>query len=277
MVVTVLKKILRENNLFFKNVLFDSIPKSDNLVVFSCDDTYFKKYGIYNILSCNDTDQPVHVHLINPSADSVLTLKAIIGKLQIPLSWSTEYFETSNLNFYLLKSYYYMARFYLSNYIFQHTSVTCIKIVDADIIFNSSISFPESVNIGITYKKQKNTAWERTAAYFLFLTLVYKDFLPKVIELYEEKIKNIDFLKVEKIENKIQKANFTGLDQVCLTEILENECIYLNQDFLNLGSLQSFSSKGPDAKIWVLVGKTKKLLPDNYLPVKYKKYFEKIQ
>jgi hypothetical protein len=268
---------LKENNLFFKNVLFDSIPVSNNLVVFSCDDNYFKKYGIYNILSCDETDQPAHVHLINPSLDSVLTLKLIKNKLQIPLSWSTEYFETSNLNFYLLKSYYYMARFYLSNYIFQHTAVTHIKIVDADIIFNSLISFPESVNMGITYKKQKNTAWERTAAYFLFLTSLYKDFLPKVIALYEEKIKNIDFVTVEKIENKIEKANFTGLDQVCLTEILENECIYQNQDFLNLESLQAFSSKGHDAKIWVLVGKTKKLLPEDYLLIKYKKYFENIQ
>ena len=36
-------------------------------VIFQCDDYYFYNFGIYNLLSCNEVGQDVHIHLINPS------------------------------------------------------------------------------------------------------------------------------------------------------------------------------------------------------------------
>ena len=96
-------------------------------------------------------------------------------------------------------------------------------------------------------------------------------------KMYDSVAKAIDDATKE-IENKIEKANNTGLDQVCLTEVLEDQKIFQNADFLNLDSLLDFSSKGEnDSKIWVLVGKTKRSLEDSYLYSKYKNYFKEEQ
>jgi hypothetical protein len=265
-------------NNFFSNLKFNQDIYSNSINLISCDDHYWKKYGIFNVISCNETNQDIHVHIINPSPETIKSLKKLKEQCHINITQSSESFETTELNFYFLKSYYYMSRFFISRFIFNNTTVQEIKITDADIFFNEFIEFPNNINLAVSYRPNNNTAWERTAAYFLYVTKEYSNFLNLVVEVYQKKVKNIDFYKIEKIENKIEKANNTGLDQVCLTEVLEDQKIFQNADFLNLDSLLDFSSKGEnDSKIWVLVGKTKRSLEDSYLYSKYKNYFKEEQ
>jgi hypothetical protein len=218
-------------NNFFSNLKFNQDTYSNSINLISCDNNYWEKYGIFNIISCNETDQDIHVHIINPSEKTLQSLKRLKEQCRINITHSSESFDTTELNFYFLKSYYYMSRFFISRFIFNNTNVQEIKITDADIFFNEFIEFPRNINLALSYRPNNNTAWERTAAYFLYIKKEYSNFLNLVIENYQEKVNNIDFYKIEKIENKIEKANSTGLDQVCLTEILESQQIIQNSDY----------------------------------------------
>jgi hypothetical protein len=108
---------------------------------------------------------------------------------------------------------------------------------------------------------------------YIFISKNKIQFLEKVIEEYCCRYIETDFDKVSLIENKIEKANFTGLDQVCLSFVFEKENIEENNDFFNLLPVMfEYKSKGDnEAKMWMILGKTKKVV-EPYLREKFKDY-----
>jgi hypothetical protein len=264
-------------NLFFKDIVMNISPKDEELVLFSCDDIYFQKYGIYNLLSCNDVYQHVHVHIINPSLDSLVLLEKIIKKLSINVSYSTEILNT-NLNFYAIKSYYYCSRFYVARWLFEKYNLKKIHIVDADVIFNEKIIIPDNITLAVDYNSDAPTLWQKIMAGYIFISVEEINFLNLVIDEYSIRYVNTDFNAVSLIENKIEKANFTGLDQVCLSVIFEKLEKERSDSFLNTRTLLNFKGKGETgSKIWMLLGKAKKNKIEDYLQEKYLNYFMEIQ
>ena len=259
--------------IFFKNIKYLEYPTSFESVLFACDDLYFKKFVIYNIFSCDQVGHDVHCHLINPSEESLNLIKNIKKKLKIKCSYSIESFDSSNLNFYALKSYYYCSRYYVAIDIFKNYNVSKLHIVDADMIFNEKIIMENHINLSLEYNKSFDNLWQKIMAGYIFVSKNKIQFLEKVIEEYCCRYNETDFDKVSLIEDKIEKANFTGLDQVCLSFIFEKENIEEDKDFFNLLPVKfEYKSKGDnEAKMWMILGKTKNAI-EPYLREKFKNY-----
>lgn len=265
---------MKENN-FFKSFNFLHYPAKKEIVLFSCDDLYFKKFGIFNIISCNEVGHDIHFHIINPSKESLELFNNIKSKLRIQYSYSTELLETKDLNFYALKSYYYCSRYYVATFLFENTLVEKIHIVDTDAIFNDKIVMKENIDLSLEYNDQYNNLWQKIMAGYVFIEKKKSWFLKEVLFEYEKRYDSTDFAIVSNIENKIEKANFTGLDQVCLSYVFELYKLNLEDSFYNLLPIKSqFKSKGDNlAKIWMILGKSK-VDADKYLRKKYIKYFD---
>lgn len=258
--------------MFFKNVDFDSYPKDKNISVFACDDIYFKKYGIYTLISLDKLLYNTHIHLINPTKESIETYKQLLLKLAGNHSFSAEYLDFSTVSEPEKKSYFFMSRYFLSQYLFSSFDIENMFIIDADLIFNHRIELKSNVNIAFNYRPERNTLWERSAAYLVYVTRNRKSFIDEIIEEYRTRHLETNFEEIPKLEKKIDRVNLAGLDQVCLTSVLERQDNI--EDFFNLRDIESLESKGEfSGKIWVLVGKNKRLLADDYLKLKYKEYF----
>lgn len=262
-------------NKFFKNVEYLKNPTGKELVLFSCDDIYFKKFGIYNICSCDQTGQNVHVHLINPSEESLTLLCNLSKKLKVEVSYSIETFDISLINFYCLKGYFYTSRFFIAETLFKKFKINTLLITDTDIIFNEPIVFPKNKTFGINFYPEKTTLWEKSPAYFVLIKINETPFLELLLQEYTRLLNVTDFNSINDLPNKIEKANLSGVDQIGLSTVILQQQKYLDFKFLNLATLENFSSKGEyESKIWVLVGKTKNSLPENYLKNKYLGYLE---
>jgi hypothetical protein len=148
-----------------------------------------------------------------------------------------------------------------------------LHIVDADMIFNEKIIMENYINLSLEYNKSFNNLWQKIMAGYIFISKNKIQFLEKVIEEYCCRYIETDFDKVSLIENKIEKANFTGLDQVCLSFVFEKENIEEDNDFFNLLPVKfEYKSKGDnEAKMWMILGKTKKVV-EPYLREKFKDY-----
>jgi hypothetical protein len=262
-------------NKFFKNINFIKYPLSQELVLFSCDDLYFKKFGIYNVCSCDKVEFDVHCHIINPSSESLELIKKLEKKLKINFSYSIEFLDTLDLNFYALKSYYYCSRFYIAIKLFESHSISKLHIVDTDMIFNEKIIMPNNINLSLEYNNSFDNLWQKIMAGYIFITKSKIQFLKDVLSEYENIYDNINFDEVSLIENKIQKANLTGLDQVCLSYIFEKNNLEKNNDFFNLLPVKKeYKSKGDgEAKMWMILGKTKNVV-EPYLKEKFKEYIK---
>lgn len=257
---------------FFKNSKFVSYPKNDEVVIFSCDDKYFKTYGFYTLISLDKVSYNTHIHVINPTQESISQYNSIVKKLINQHSISTElidFFETSEPE---VKSYYFMSRFFLANHIFENYACKSLFITDADLIFNERIDIPTSVGLAFNYRPERETLWEKSAAYLVYVTEKRKSFIVELLNEYKTRHSITDFSKIPFLDKKIDRLNLAGLDQVCLTCVLEKQCD--KTDFLNLRTIESLESKGEfSGKIWVLVGKGKKIMPENYLRNKFMEYF----
>jgi hypothetical protein len=264
------------NDFFSDPIMIDS-PNVSELVLFSCDNIYFEKYGIFNLLSCDTVNHDVHIHIINPSEKNLNFLKKIKNILKIKLSFSIEYVN-ADLNFYAIKSYYYCSRFYVARWLCQDFSIKKIHIVDADVIFNEKIFIPNEITLCLNYNSDANNFWQKIMAGYIFISKEEMHFFDEVLEEYKNRYKNTDFEKVSNIENKIEKANFTGLDQVCLSIIFEKNQKQLSLTFLNIKTenLNIIGKEEKGSKIWALLTKAKKNNIEKYLYKKYINYFKDI-
>jgi len=222
----------------------------NNKVLFSCDAIYFQKYGMYNVLSCNNTENAVHAHIINPDQ----TCKELVDDLKsycnIDFTFSYEYKNFSNYNQYQIKSYYYMRRFYIAKD--ELKNLNCVLITDADVIFNKKINF--NLKLGLQYIPKNEGLWRKTSAAVVFVHRDYINFLEKVLNEYEKQIKNIDYSVLDTNVDKLTKGNLVGLDQVCLTKVIESDYVD-DKNFINLYQNRKIISKRQnEADIWILVG-----------------------
>ena len=233
------------------DIKFISKPKTKEKVVFQCDENYFINYGIYNLFSCDNHGHDVHIHLINPSDLLLEQIKNL--RLSIDLSISIEELDTSNINFYKLKSYYFCSRYFICDYLFNNDLIDKAYITDADVIFNENISFDNTVTLGILYYPKYSSPWKQTGANFLYVTKERKSFVNKIVNLYQHHVEINDFESISNSMDKFVRADIYGLDQVCMSEIIKNET-----DFFNLATIENFVSKKQNSKIWSLTGPWKK-------------------
>ena len=234
---------------FFRNCEIIKVPTSNSPVVFQCDENFFKKYGMYNLMSCEKNNMDVHIHFINPTDVFLDKIKNLNTKIN--LSYSIESIDT-DINLYKLKSYYFCSRYYITNYLFEHNLIQRAFITDADIIFNEHIEIPHDKKLGILYYPSQDNLWKQTGANISYVDKDRKPFLETVIKIYEQRLQDTDFDSITKDMNKFEKANMYALDQVCMSLALQEN--FIDQYFINLTSIDNFISKTKKTKIWSLTG-----------------------
>lgn len=247
-----MKKIIV--NMFFKNISIVKSPQSRNKVIFQCDEQFFNNWGIYNLLSCNDVGQDVHIHFINPSTKFLSTVEEI--KLDIELSISKEILNT-DINYFKLKSYYFVSRYFISNMLFDLGLIDTAAITDADIVFNEKIYIPNLVTLGVLHYPQHDNLWKQTGANYLFVTKERVNFLKNIITEYNRRLLITDFESINIDMDKIFRSNLYALDQVCMSHVLKNE-----KEFFNLTNIDNFITKNNTGKIWTLTGGRQKQRDD---------------
>lgn len=243
----------------FSNVEIIKEPKSKDKVLFQCDKFYFENYGFYNLISCDNTGHDVHIHLINP--DQELLNRIHDTKTTVDVSISTEMLDTTDINFYKLKSYYFCSRYFIANLLFEQKLIDRAYITDADVIFNEYIHINDGVDLGVLYYPNQPTLWKQTGANLLVITERRKDFLEDIIKNYKNKLSEIDFDSISESLEKITRANMYGLDQVCMSMIMQSEDVNA-ENFLNLLTVENLISKNPASKIWSLTGGSSKSNPN---------------
>ena len=251
--------------MFFQNIELIKYPNSKERVVFQCNEFYFKHYGFYNLLSCDQLNQDVHIHFINVSNNFLQ--KILDLKLSIDLSISLEILNT-DINFYKLKSYYFTSRYFIADYLFDKNLLDKAYITDADIIFNEKISIQNSKLGVLYYPNFENNLWKQTGANFLFVSKDRKDFLKKIITEYNSRLPQIDFDSIHEKMPKYERSNMYALDQVCMSIAMQSENTE-SPDFLNLNEIEKFlGNKDMTCKIWSLTAKkndaTAKILLDRF-------------
>ena len=237
-------------NNFYKNCEILQKKQMELPVIFQCDDYYFYNFGIYNLLSCNEVGQDVHIHLINPSNKLVSDL--INADLDIKLGISYETVNTL-INQYKLKSYYYCARYFIAQELFEKNFIDSAYITDCDIIFNKKITFEKNVSLGILHYPYHNNLWKQTGANFTYVTSQRRSFIDNTINEYISRLENTNFDLISDKMDKITKANIFALDQVCMSLALQKET-----NFTNLAEIPKFCSKHRDSDIWSLTGGNQK-------------------
>ena len=240
------------SDILFNNIKFLSRPASKKLVIFSCDEIYFQKYGYYNLVSCLNINQAVHIHIINPTD---LTNLEILKNKNISMSY--EYIDNNLLNFYQLKTYYYCSRFLIANFLFEKYKIDNCIVTDADVFFNEKVYFDSSIILGLMHNPEETAPWKKVSAPVCYFTQKSKTFLESVIKTYIDKLNSTDFDILEKISDKVERGNILGLDQVCLSINLTNEVLANN--FVNLKSINKLISKDEfDGKIWIMTNRNLK-------------------
>jgi hypothetical protein len=241
---------------FFNNYQIIKPPTSSSPVVFQCDENFFNRYGIYNLISCEKNNMDVHIHFINPTH---LFLDKINGlDTKINLSYSKEFIDT-DINFYKLKSYYFCSRYFITNYLFELNLIQEAFITDADIIFNENIKIPQGKNLGILYYPTQDSLWKKTGANISYVSRERKLFLETVIKIYKQRLQDTDFDSITMDMPKLERANLYALDQVCMSLALQEN--FIDDHFVNLTSIPNLISKNNTTKIWSLTGAGQKSNP----------------
>ena len=251
--------------MFFENIKLVKSPCSTQRVIFQCDEFYFRNYGFYNLLSCDELNQDVHIHFINVS-DEFLS-KVLDLRLSIDLSISCEILNT-DVNFYKLKSYYFTSRYFITDYLFSKNLIDLAYVIDADIIFNEKISLQNSKLGVLYYPEYKDNLWKQTGANFLLISKDRKDFLKKIIEEYHSRLSQINFECIHEKMPKYERANMYALDQVCMSIAMQSEDTK-SLDFINLNQIENFiGNKNMTCKIWSLTARknneTQKILLNRF-------------
>lgn len=241
------KKQTSKDYKFFTDVQFFGNPENSSLVVFSCDDRYFNRFGKFNILSALKVGMVPHPHIINPGTDTLIWCRENLESKNI--SYSTEYVDFFPIDKNITKTYYYCSRFFISLEIFNKFDVDMLYISDSDVIFNEKITFPNK-RLGVFYFPEEKSNWKKTSATFMFVGKSKKDFLKKVITNYDLKLTENDFSLLNSPISKHEKGDILGLDQVCMS--LSIDLFLLNdKEFLNLCTEEKLLSKFPnEAKMW---------------------------
>lgn len=241
---------------FFNNCQLIKSPISNTPVIFQCDEIFFNNYGIYNLISCEKNNIDAHIHFINPTQtflDKITRLDT-----NIHLSYSKEYIDT-DINFYKLKSYYFCSRYYITNYLFENDLIQAAFITDADVIFNEKIKIPLDKKLGILYYPTHDNLWKQTGANISYVSKERKQFLEKVIQVYEQRLQDTDFDAITTGMSKLERSNLYALDQVCMSLALKEN--FIDQYFINLTSIPNLISKKNTTKIWSLTGAGQKSNP----------------
>jgi hypothetical protein len=243
---------------FFSNISFYKDSMAEYKVIFSCDSIYFKKFGLYNLMSCDKAGHTVHVHLINPTAE----IFSIIDNLKFYInhhSISYEYIDVNSLNFYQLKTYYYCSRFFITNFLFKNNNLKKAIITDADVIFNEYVAWPKNIYLGLEYKPDEKHCWRQVSGPVVLISKESQSFLEDIITDYKERVNFTDFSVLDTITDKYTRGDILGLDQVCMANNLKK---YITSNFLNLYNENIQSKDRYKSKIWIMTNSNAKNKPN---------------
>lgn len=113
----------------------DKSAENASLVhLLGCDDSYFNKYGnmcIYSSLKAGPKDVLVHVHVCNPSDDTLKTLEGWCDRTDVKVRFSYERRDESLIS----KPYYTTLRFLVAPAIMKHYNKPLV-ISDVDMVVN---------------------------------------------------------------------------------------------------------------------------------------------
>lgn len=259
------KKVI--SSLLFQNVNYLETPTTKELVVFSCDQKYFEKYGIFNLLSCNKINYDVHLHLINATDDFKRLRDSLQNNLSIKFTVSLENVDLNSISQDQLKTYYYCSRFFIANDLFENYNLEKIYITDADVFFNNRIEINENISLALNYKPEESHLWRQVSAPFIFIKKEKKQFLKNVISEYKLRLDSTDFSILDNITDKYRRGDILGLDQVCLAKNLTPDI--LKNGFLNLNQNPNIVSKNEnDSCVWIMTNQNAK--KDKDLKIKLK-------
>jgi hypothetical protein len=246
----------------FKTVEYIKTPSIDTKICFSCDTEYFIKYGQYNILSCIKTQQHVHCHVINPTADVRELANSLISSSTL-VSISFELLDISLYCSNQILTYYFCARFYIARDLMINHNVSKLWITDTDVIFDQSIDFPLDKKLGVDYNLLADNLWKQTNGNIIFVHSSKVDFLNKVIEEYENRYRNINFSTITADTDKITRSNLIGLDQVSMAVVISK--YYINDsEFSHVSIIPNLKGKlRGQVKVWIPVGRSKDCVRDD--------------
>lgn len=246
---------------YFKEITFQIEPKNNEIVLAACNSIYFLKYAKYLIYSCNNIKQDIHLHIVNPDNECLDVINFLKKELKIYLSISTEFFPTINIHTEALKSYYFCARFFIAKEIFNKFPTKKIHIVDADCLIKKLPIWDENYRLVLRYRPSYNNLWKKIMAGYVYITSDKVFFLEQVIQEIKNRYVNINFEQAILIKDKIKRSNILGIDQVCLTYILEKNKIYNESWFLNYNMI----SKNLKSDICYFIGDAKNDSLDKFL------------
>ncbi len=108
-------------------------PMGDVLFA-SCDSKYFNNFGIPLLYSANDHEHTLHLHVINPTSDDIVTLK----DLQVKKDF-TYTIEENNIQ---SREYYSCNRFMVAPTFLE--TADRLLIIDTDCLVMNKMEFPEA-------------------------------------------------------------------------------------------------------------------------------------
>jgi hypothetical protein len=242
--------------MFGKDISMVIEPVDSNKIVFACDPNYWSLYSKYLLVSCDNLNLSVHVHILDNDLEFLKSVKDFILSLKGTHSLSYESIDTTMLE-YPKFSYYFTARYFIADYLFKKYNIDQAIIIDADIILNDKIGFPENKDIGIFYRPYEEKPFRKIWGNLFMVKKSKSWFLEKIIEQYNLNFNSIDWKMVHSLKGKKRVQQYSGQDQICIAETIHH--VEQDDGFFNLKSSKLF---GP--VIWSLTGDGQKSNPETY-------------
>lgn len=242
--------------MFGKDISMIIESVDSNKIIFACDPNYWNLYSKYLLLSCDNLNLSVHVHLLTDDINILESVKSFILSLKCRHSLSFESIDQSMLE-YPKFSYYFIARYFIADYLFKKCNIDQAIIIDADVILNDIIKFPENKDIGIFYRPYEERPFRKIWGNLFMIKKSKSWFLEKIIERYNLNFNSIDWEMVHSLKGKKRVQHYSGQDQICIAETIH--FVENDEGFFNLKSSKLF---GPI--IWSLTGDGQKSNPETY-------------
>lgn len=234
--------------MFFKNHTIHIENQLTNKVIFSCDTLYWTNYAKYLLKSCDDLGINAHVHIVGNNLDFIQNeVKSFVLNLNNQHSLSSEAISEDLLE-YPRVTYYFIARYYATKYLFENTPLNEAIILDADVILNNIITFPFDKDIGIYYKPHKPSPFKQVWGNLFMIKKSKSWFIDSVLSRFENNYQTIDWAWVHTLKGKKRVQNFSGQDQICIAEEIDKVCN--DPGFFNLKNTNYF-----EHSIYTLTGK----------------------
>lgn len=242
----------------------EGVPFRETILI-ACDVQYFKTWGIYCINSALLTDNPIHCHVVNPDNETISLLLSLNSN---NFSYSYNKIDLSEYHALKKRSYYYVLRYFIAEFLFKHNFVDRLYICDTDVIFRKKLAI-NNYSLFISYNKNASSEWKKVGGNFLIISKLHSEFCGLLVNEINLELQSGKNYKEIATLGKIEKANLIGLDQVCVARTIEKYG-YANK----IDSIQEdipIISKhfGVNSFIWTLTGGNKK---DN---LSVKEYLEK--